>query len=160
MNDLLSRNSSSKIIFDNTKEDYQKALDKSGYKSRFLYNNNTNSTEINSINNTSNKQRKRKIIWFNPPYNKSVVTNVAKIFLKLLDKHFPKNNKLHKIFNRNSVKVSYSYTENISQIISSHNKNLLQPIKNQELPCSCRHKENCPMQEKCRMKNALYKCIA
>ena len=67
---------------------------------------------------------------------------------------------MHKIFNRNSVKVSYSYPENISQIISSHNKNLLQPNKNQELPCNCRQKENCPMQEKCRMKNALYKCIA
>ena len=160
INDLLSRNSSSRTIFDNTKEDYQKARDKSGYKSKFLYNNNTNSKEINSINNTSNKQRKRKIIWFNPPYNKSVVTNVAKIFLKLLDKHFPKNNKLHKIFNGNSVKVSYSYTENISQIISSHNENILQPIKNQELPCNCRQKKNCPMQEKYRMKNVLYKCIA
>ena len=112
--------------------------------------------ENNGINNTSNKQRKCKIIWFNPPYNKSIVTNVTKIFLKLLDKHFLKNIKLHKIFNRNSVKVSYSCTENnISQIISNHNKNTLQPIKNQELPCNFRQKENCPMQDKYRMKNIL-----
>ena len=115
----------------------------------------------NSINNTSNKQRKCKIIWFNPPYNKSIVTNVTKIFLKLLDKHFLKNIKLHKIFNRNSVKLRYSCTENnISQTISNHNKNTLQPIKNQELPCNCRQKENCPMQDKYRMKNILWKCIA
>ena len=110
INDLLSNNSSSQEIFDNTKEDCQKAHDKSGYNSKLLYeqsnNGNTNSKENNAINNISNKQRKRKIIWFSPPYNKSVVINVAKIFLKPLDKHFPKNNKLHKIFNRNSVKVS------------------------------------------------------
>ena len=129
----LCRNSSSKEIFDNTKEDDKKALNKSGYKSKLLYNNNTNSKENSSINNTSNKQIKRKIIWFNPPYNKSVVTNVAKSFLKLLDKHFPKNNKLHKIFNLNSVKVSYNCTENISQIINSHNKNILQPIKDKRM---------------------------
>ena len=56
MNSLLSRNSSSKEIFDNTKEDYQKALNKSGYKNKLLYsesNNNTNSKQNNSINNTN-----------------------------------------------------------------------------------------------------------
>ena len=94
IDNLLSRNSSSKKIFDNTKEDSQKTLDKSDHKSKLLYNNNTNSKENNSINNKSNKQRKRKVIWFNLPYNKSVVKKVAKIFLKLLDKHFLKNNKL------------------------------------------------------------------
>ena len=136
---------------------YQKAFDKSGYKRKLLYNNNTNSKENSTTNNTSNKQRKRKIIWFSP---KSVLTNATKIFFKLLDKHFPKNNKLHKIFNPNSVKVSYSCIENISLIISSHNKNILRPIKNQELPCNCRQKENCSMQGKCRMRNVLHKCIA
>ena len=64
------------------------------------------------------------------------------------------------MFNRNSVKVSYICTENISQIISSRNNNIIQLIKNQELPCNCRQKENCPMQGKRRMKNVLYKCIA
>ena len=63
--------------------------------------------------------------------------NIIKRFLKLSDKHFPKNSKLHKIFNRNSVKVNYSSTENISQILSSHNKKLLQPNKYQGLPCNC-----------------------
>ena len=71
------------------------------------------------MNNTSSKQRKRKMISFNPPYNKSIVTNATKFFLRLLDKHFPKNKMLHKVFNFNSVKVSYGFTENIFQIISS-----------------------------------------
>ena len=56
----------------------------------------------------SKKIRQRKIIWFNPPYNVKVETNIGKMFLKLIDKHFPNSNKFHKIFNRNSVKVSYS----------------------------------------------------
>ena len=54
------------------------------------------------------KNRKRNIISLNPPYSKNVVTKVGHYFLKLLDKHFPRHHKLHKIFNRNTVKVSYS----------------------------------------------------
>ena len=42
--------------------------------------------------------------------------NIGKIFLKLVDKHFPKSNKLHKIFNRNTSKVSCSCAENMTQI--------------------------------------------
>ena len=65
------------------------------------------------------------MIWFNPPYSKNVVTKVGHYFLKLLDKHFPRHHKLHKIFNRNTVKVSYSCTKNIKSIINSHNKKVL-----------------------------------
>ena len=45
---------------------------------------------------------------FNPPFSLNVKLNVAKMFLQLVDTHFPPANKLYKIFNRNSVKVSYS----------------------------------------------------
>ena len=65
------------------------------------------------------------------PYNKNVVTKVGHYFLKLLDKHFPRQHKLHKIFNKNTVKVSYSCTKNIKSIISSHNKRVL----HQSRPC-------------------------
>ena len=44
------------------------------------------------------------------------------LFLQVIDTHFPPANKLHKIFNRDTVKVSYSCTQNISQIIKGHNK--------------------------------------
>ena len=50
--------------------------------------------------------RNRNIMWFNPPFISNVNTNVAKRFLYLLDIHFPKSNKLHKIFKRNTVKVN------------------------------------------------------
>ncbi len=64
------------------------------------------------------RNRQRNIIWFNPPFSKNVKTNIARNFLCLIDKHFPPNHKLHKIFNRNTVKVSYSCMNNVKSIIS------------------------------------------
>lgn len=51
-------------------------------------------------------------------------TNVDGSFLKLIDNHFPKKSKLHKIFNKNTVKVSYMYScmPNIENTIKVHNK--------------------------------------
>ena len=68
---------------------------------------------------------KINIIWFNPPFCRNVTTKIGKYFLNLLDKHFPQNHLLHKIFNRNSVKVSYSFTISMKTIITNHNKNIL-----------------------------------
>ena len=79
------------------------------------------SEEIHQHN--SNK-RTRKIIWFNPPFTQTVKTNVAKLFFRLLDKNFPKSHLLHKIFNRNTIKVSYSCMNDVSQIIKQHNRNV------------------------------------
>ena len=92
----------------------------SGYKTQLEYK--IPSTSINR----NSKNRKRKIVWFNRPYNQSVSTNVAQTFLKLIDKHFPCSNRLHKIFNRNTIKVSYSCTDNTEQhvkkkIITTYN---------------------------------------
>ena len=70
---------------------------------------------------SSKKVRHRKIIWLNSPYSVNVETNIGKTFLKLIDKHCPKTNKFHKIFNRNNVKVSYSFLPNFANIIKSHN---------------------------------------
>ena len=69
------------------------------------------------------RRKTQKIIWFNPPFSLNVKTNVAKMFLQLIDTHFPPANKLHKIFNRNTVKVSYNCT---SQLIKRHNKKVTQ----------------------------------
>ena len=110
------------------------------------------------MNNKNKKQRERNIIWFNPPFNKNVRTNVAKTFLGLVDKHFPKNNKLHKIFNRNTVKVSYSCTENIIQIIKGNNNKLISPKNVEDLPCNCQNE--CPLNGKCRTQDVVYGCVA
>ena len=52
-------------------------------------------------------------------------TNVAMSFLHLIDKHFPKSHKLLKIFNKNDLKVSYSCTTNMANIIKNHNRKIL-----------------------------------
>ena len=75
------------------------------------------------------KQRttRRKMIWFNPPYSRNVKTNIDKIFLHFLGKYFPVKNKMHKILNKNTVKVSYSCMENMDSVISGRNHNILNP---------------------------------
>ncbi|GFS01943.1 hypothetical protein ElyMa_001111100 [Elysia marginata] len=73
---------------------------------------------------TTNR-RKRRITWFNPPYSKNVSSNIGTNFLHLLNSCFPPNHKLHKVINKNTVKLSYSCTPNIKQIISSHNKRII-----------------------------------
>ena len=51
------------------------------------------------------RKNRRNIIWFNSPFSKNVKTNIARSFLKLVDSHFPIGHKLHKVFNRNTIKV-------------------------------------------------------
>ena len=67
------------------------------------------------------RQRKRNIIWFNHPFDKNVTTNIGRRFLQLLDLHFHVGHPYHRIFNRNTVKVSYCCMPNMGSIISSHN---------------------------------------
>ena len=70
----ISNLSQNEEIFSKAKLYYQKALKSSGYNEEILYTN-----ERKSI--SQKRSRKRKIIWFNPPYSKNVQTNAAKIFL-------------------------------------------------------------------------------
>ena len=52
------------------------------------------------------KARKRKITWYIPPWDGNVKTNLGLKFLLIVDKCFPKNHPLNKIFNRHTLKVS------------------------------------------------------
>ena len=107
----------------------------------------------------STPDRKRNIIWFNPPYSKNVRTNVAHKFLALIDKHFPKSSVLHKIFNRNPVKVSYSCMPNAKSNISNHNRRVLnnKMTSNNEKTCNCRAESKCPLDGKCLTTSIVYK---
>ena len=69
---------------------------------------------------------------------------MGKNFLHLLVKHFPANNKMHKVFNRNTVKVSYSCMKNMDSIISGHNNNILS-LKQKPFGCNCRKKDSCSL---------------
>ena len=86
-----------------------------------------------------------------------MVTKVGHYVLKLLDKHFPQHQKLHKICNRNTVKVSYSCTKNIKSIISCQNKTVLhqnRPCPN-ERKCNCIRRELSPLNRNCQDKNII-----
>ena len=80
-------------------------------------------------------------------------------FLQLSHHHFPPSNKLHKTFDKNAVKVSYCCTQNVASIIKSHNKKLINTSIKNTLPCDCRKKHVCPLDDKCRAENILYKCL-
>ena len=154
ISDRLSRNSSNADIFNNTKLEYEEALKKCGHTTKLRY------TPPNHEQNNVRTKRQCKIIWFNPPFNLDVSTNVAKIFLNLIEKHFLRSSKLHKIFNKNTVKVSYSCTQNMSQIIKGHNKKIVQKETQETLECNCRVKTDCPLNGDCRKESVIYKCTA
>ena len=136
--------SSNKDIFD---KPYKDALKESGFSETLNY--------IAPTTNPERQNRKQKITWFNPPFSRSVKSNIDRTFLPLLSKHFPQNYTIHKIFNRNTVKISYSCLWNISSIISSHNHNSLPP-KQQSFGCNCRIKNECPLNGECQTPSVIY----
>ena len=115
----ISTLSSNETIFSKSKEIYQKALQKFDYGQSLKYH--------PANENVSNN--KRNVIWFNPPFSVNVKTKIGNYFLNLVRKHFPPRHKFSKLFNRNTIKVSYSCMPNIKAEIHKHNKNILKKDK-------------------------------
>ena len=104
------------------------------------------------------RNRNRKVIWFNPPYSLNVKTNIGKVFLKLVRKHFPRSHKLSKIFNLNTIKISYSSMPNVKNLIKQHNSKILNKDQDKiQRPCNCRIKETCHLNGKCFHQCMVYK---
>ena len=77
------------------------------------------------------------------------------LFSCLLDKEFLKGHALHRIFNWNTVKISYCCILNLKQIIDGHNKSTLR--KTNTIPpkaCNCRQPAHCPLDCNC-LKSAM-----
>ena len=158
INKRLSRISCTEEIFNQAAPDYQDALERSGYKFKLNY----QPEEIEEESSVPKRKRCRKIIYFNPPFSKDVTTNVGKQFLQAMDKHFPKGNPLNKIFNRNSVKMSYRCTANLGLKISAHNSKILKSGASQDeekKTCSCRNKNLCPVENKCLTDCVVYQAV-
>ena len=149
--------SSNSEVFDEAKGEYQRALGQSGYNQELLYPDNDDETP--HVRNKKN--RKRNIVWYNPPYNSSVITDFGRKFLKLIKKHFPPNHKLHPVINKNNVKLSYSTTKNMKRVIQNHNSKILRKnvTCDKEKTCSCprSRKDSCPLENKCLTKSLVYK---
>ena len=96
------------------------------------------------------------MIYFNPPFASNVKSRVGEQILKLVKNSFHPSNPLHKIFNKNTIKVSYRTTANISQIITGHNRRLLNKLSPiPAKPCTCRA-EACPVDGKCQQEETIY----
>ena len=147
----LSNLSSDEKLFHETKHEYETALKQSGFSDELVYHKPTVQNK---------RRRKRNITWFNPPYSSNVATNIGRKFFNILDKNFPTKHHLHKIINRNTVKLSYCCMPNVGQILKAHNRKVLKQSQddpnNQNAPCNCRDKNKCPLQGKCQTKSAIY----
>ena len=106
--------------FDKVAPPYNEALRASGYRSTIQEATAENDSTASQSQNTRKRNRSRNTIWFNSPFSQNVKTNVGKTFLRLIYKHFPKTSKLHKIFNRRNVKISYSCMGNMTTVIRQH----------------------------------------
>ena len=77
-------------------------------------------------------------------------------------KHFPTGHKLHKIFNKNTVKVSYCCMKNINSVIKAHNDSVIRSHQQTESTtpertCNCRVPAECPLLGNCLAKSIVYK---
>ena len=107
---------------------------------------------------SSKRTRRRKVIWFNPPWNDEVSTNVARKFRSIVDRHFPSGSKFSPYFNRNTIKVSYSAMPNMARVISGHNKKLTgSSTTPEEKGCNCRKKEECVLDGRCLTEDLIYR---
>ena len=123
--------SSNQAMFEAAKEPFQEALRRAGYKETLIY------SPINIL--PKRKKRKRNILWFNPPYCKSVKSNLGRQFLQLLDKCFPKGRQLHKILNSHTVQLSPRTMPNLGKIVAAHNSKVTSTKINYKEPnCNCR----------------------
>ena len=125
-----------------------------GYSEHLVYNKNSHKGP------KTQRNRSRKVIWFNPPFCQTVKTNIGSKFLFLIDEHF-KGTNLAKYFNRSTMKLSYSCLPNVDKIISGHNKKILESQKTtattEKSLCNCRGKDPCPLDGKCLTSSIVYK---
>ena len=146
----LSQLSSNEETFIESAPFYEEKLHQSRYQQKLKYN------PVN-IKTHSKCNHERNIIWFNLPFNRNVSKKIGRCFLKLLDKHFPRDHRSHKIFNRNSVKVSYSCTKNMKTIINNHNKNIFGKKPSVDTStCNCQNKEDYPLNGQYRIGEVVY----
>ena len=148
----LSMLSSNEQVFNQESAVYNEGLRLAGYKDKVSY-----------IPETGNQQpkrkRKRKIIYFLPPWNDAVGTPIGRNLFDLMKKHFKPNTLVGKLFNRNTVKIGYSNTSNMKAIVTSQNVKLLnhKPAPANLRRCDCRGgSDNCPVNGECQEKDVIY----
>ena len=77
--------------------------------------------------------------------------------LNIIRNTFKASHLLKKIFNKNSLKISYSCMNNMGSTITGNNKKNMnitpqQPVKS----CNCRDQTKCPLDGKCLVSGIIY----
>ena len=124
--------------FNKAAPDYNTALKKSGFNENIKY----------SPSQPKQRNRKRQIIWFNPPSCMNVKTNVG--LWDWLINSSPRHHKFHKLLNRNNVDLSYNCMPSMKNVIQKHNSKVIadpEPTNNKTF--YCRQKSDCPLNQNC-----------
>ena len=150
INKRLSKISSDKESFQQAAPLYQSVPHISGYNHTLFF------SSQSARPSYSRKNRPRNVIWYNPPFNRNVATNVGRTFFKILDDEFPLYHILHKIFNPCTVKISYSCMPNLRQKINAHNKSILQSTHDLPKSYNCRKPADCPLNGHCLKSCLIY----
>ena len=141
--------SSNVEIFNSAAPYYNNALRAGGHPDNIEYVGPTTTATRNS-GSINARKRKRKIIWFAPPFSLNVQSNIGRTFLRLVDKHFPINHRYRKMFNRNTLKTSFSTMPNMKAKLNKTPKIVT------EAPCNCRSPQDCPLDKLCNTSAIVY----
>ena len=153
INNRLSRLSANEEIFNEAAPPYQQALIDSEYEHILKFQPNIRS------NNWKKRNRNRKCLWFNPPWSSNVKSNIGAQFLRIISECFPRGHILHKVFNRNNVKVSYRTMDNVKKIVSRHNMKIINNQNPPPPPPPFRCRTLSPLfPNECKNKDVVYLC--
>ena len=147
INKRLSELSWNQGEFNNAKPLYEEGLPESNYKASLKFEKPQYNTKRNRL---------RKVIWFNTSFSQNVKTNIGKTFLKLVKQYFQKHRKLNKIFNKNTLKLSYCCMKIMSSLVKQHNVTILSAKSNEKRGCNCRNKDCRPLEWYCLRKRMVY----
>ena len=153
INRRISALSSSEEIFNSVAPLYQQALKNAGYEYKMKY-----EPPEKTSKKPKRSRKKNNTLWWNPPFSANIKTRMGAKFLKLIDKHFPKSNPLHKVLNRNNVKISYRNAPNMKKIIAAQNSKVIRESESPstEKTCNCPKTKTCPFEGKCLFENVIY----
>ena len=146
INKGISDLSSNKQEFDKLKSAYETPLKDSGYFYHVL---------IIAI------LKRLKEIETERSNTQNVKTNISKVFIKLVKKHFLKSNKYNQLFNLNTLRPSYCCTTNVGNIIKQHNCKVLSKTNdNNNRKCNWKSKPNFPLSGGCLAECLEYKVVS
>ena len=107
--------SSNEEVFEQETAVYNEGLKAAGYQQMIKY-----IPPDPQQGDRSGRNRKRNVIWFNPPFHEDVSTHIGENFIKLVSKHFKKGMEMGELFNSSNVKKSYGCTSNMKSIIAAN----------------------------------------